>query len=381
MDRMDSLYGEDFGPFDGRIWFNCAHQGPMPRSAVAAALRAVRERTCPYLIQDDDFISVPRLLKDSLAQLIGARAEDIILGNSASYGLHALRNGLTWRAGDEVLVVQGDFPATIYPWLGLKEFGVRVRLLTPRGSCLSTGELASETTSSTRVLCVSWVNSLNGSVLDLSAIGEMCRERGIIFALNGSQGVGAFPIDVERQPIDALVSCGYKWLCGPYGTGFCWIKPELRNQLRPNQTYWLPQVWQKHELTDYTWKEERDSAAFDVFCTANFLNFMPWQASVDYLLRIGVPAIETHNRTLVEKLIGGLNRDKFHLISPETGASLSAIVVLSHVRRERNSDIHSTLGRAGIDIALRSDNLRFSLHLYNSLDEVSRAIAILNSVG
>lgn len=210
MDRMDSLYGEDFGPFDGRIWFNCAHQGPMPRSAVVAAQRAVCERTCPYLIQDDDFISVPRQLKHSLAQLIGARAEDIILGDSASYGLHVLRNGLTWRTADEVLVVQGDFPATIYAWLGLKEFGVRVRLLTPRGTCLSTGELASETTSSTRVRCVSWVNSLNGSVVDLSAIGEMCRERGIIFALNGSQGVGAFPIDVERQPIDALVSCGHQ---------------------------------------------------------------------------------------------------------------------------------------------------------------------------
>ena len=380
MDRMDSVYGHDFGPFDGRIWFNCAHQGPLPRLAVAAAQRAIHEKVSPHLIADDDFTDLPKELKSSLAQLIGASAEDIILGNSASYGLHALRNGLSWRTGDEVLVVQGDFPATIYPWLGLEQFGVRVRLLTPRGSCLTARELAAKTTSSSRVLCVSWINSFNGSVLDLAAIGDLCRERGIIFALNASQGLGALPIDVEQQPIDALVSCGYKWLCGPYGTGFCWIKPELRNQLRPNQTYWLPQVWQKHDLTDYTWNEERDSVAFDVFCTANFLNFMPWRASVDYLLRIGVPAIRDHNRTLVEKLIGELNQDKFHLISPDTGASQSAIVVVSHVRRQSNSDVHTSLAKAGIDIALRAGNLRFSLHLYNSLDEITRAVAILNSI-
>jgi cysteine desulfurase/selenocysteine lyase len=377
---MRSSYAKDFGRFSNRIWFNCAHQGPLPKAAVSAAQLAITQKISPCLIQDGDFTAVPHSLKASLACLIGAKVEDIILGNSTSYGLHVLRNGLPWSVGDEVLVVQGDFPATIYPWLGLQNDGVQVRLLAPRGPYLTADELEREVRPFTRLLCVSWVNSLNGSVLDFSSIGQICRKHGIIFVLNGSQGVGARQIKVEHEPIDALVSCGYKWLCGPYGTGFCWIKPELRNQLRPNQTYWLPQVWQQHELTDYTLKKETGSAAFDLFCTANFLNFIPWRASVDFLLGVGVEAIEQHNAALADSLISNINQDKFRLISPASTADRSAIVVLSHVRKEQNLQVYTRLAEAGIDIAFREGNLRSALHLYNTPDEVARAVEVLNSV-
>jgi cysteine desulfurase/selenocysteine lyase len=373
-----SSYADDYGPFGGRVWFNCAHQGPLSKAAISAAQQAIREKTSPHLIGDEEFTALPNKLKTSLAHLVGAPAEDIILGNSASYGLHLLRNGMTWNAGDEILALQGDFPATIYPWLGLRDSGVRVRLLSPRGNSLTADELAREIMPSTRLVCISWVNPFNGSVLELSAIGQLCRDRGIVFALNGSQGVGALQINVEREPIDVIVSCGYKWLCGPYGTGFCWIKPELRNRLRPAQTYWLPQVWGQSHLTDYIMKKDIGAAAFDVFCTANFLNFMPWLASIDYLLGVGIATIEEHNRALVEKLVSKIDKNKFCLVSPSDARS--AIVVISHVRRERNSEIHTSLAQAGIDIALRDGNLRFSLHLYNTLDEVIRTVTTLNSL-
>jgi selenocysteine lyase/cysteine desulfurase len=377
---MNPTYAEDFGTFDGRIWFNCAHQGPLPQVAVAAAEQAIRQKVTPHLIRDEDFNVVPNALKSSLARLVGAVPEDIILGNSASYGLHVLRNGIAWRSNDEILLVNGEFPATIYPWLGLQESGVRVRFLTPRGLALAPDELAREVTRSTRLLCVSWVNSFNGSVLDLGAVGRVCREHGVIFVVNGSQGVGALQINVGSEPIDALVSCGYKWLCGPYGTGFCWVKGELRNQLKPSQTYWLPHVWGQENLTDYKMREDIGSASFDVFCTANFLNFVPWQASTDYLLEVGIAEVEKHNRKLVEALVNGIEKAKYHLINASECSRQSAIVVVSHVVDQRNSKIHAALAKAGIDIALRNGNLRFSPHLYNTVDEVRRLVSVLNSV-
>jgi cysteine desulfurase/selenocysteine lyase len=370
----------DFGPFEGRAWFNCAHQGPLPRAAVSAAQRALRQKIRPYLIRDDDFSITPNALKASIGRLIGTRAEDIILGNSASYGMHVLRNGINWRSGDEVLLVNGDFPATIYPWLGLRDNGVRVRLLRPSGLSLTPDELEHEIASSTRMLCISWVNSFNGSILDVRAVGRLCRDHGVIFVLNGSQGVGAKQIDVNHEPIDALISCGYKWLCGPYGTGFCWIKPELRASIKPSQTYWLPQAWGRENLTDYSLKKDIGSAAFDVFCTANFFNFVPWQASIDYLLSIGISAIEKYNHELVCRLADGFSKTKYSLVSPTEHDSQSAIVVISHRNRERNSEIYSSLTRARIDIGLRNGNLRFSLHLYNTIDEVDKALSVMNAL-
>jgi cysteine desulfurase / selenocysteine lyase len=369
-----------FGPFDGRVWLNCAHEGPLPQTAAAAAREAIRQKVNPHLIRDADFLDAPKSLKASLARMIGANPGDVILGNSASYGLHVLRNGIQWRAGDEVLIVNGDFPATIHPWLGLQDDKVRVRLLEPSGLSLTVEELSREVTPATRLFCVSWVNSFNGSVLDIRAFGRFCRQRGIIFVVNASQGIGALKLDVQCEPIDALVSCGYKWLCGPYGTGFCWITPDLRNQLRPAQTYWLPHVWGQNNLQDYSIKKGLGTPAFDIFCTANFLNFIPWQASIEYLLSIGLTAIEAHNRSLVEKLANGSTKTKYRLLSPANEASRSAILSVSHVDRRRNSEIHVALATAGIDIALRNGDLRFSPHIYNTLDEADRAVAVLNSI-
>ena len=61
----------------------------------------------------------------------------------------------------------------------------------------------------------------------------------MLFVVNASQALGACPIDVSATPVDAVVACGYKWLCGPYGTGFAWLHPDLLDRLRPQQAYWL----------------------------------------------------------------------------------------------------------------------------------------------
>ncbi len=202
----------DFGPFGGRAWLNCAHQGPLPRIAAAAVERAISWKIQPSRIEDDMFLSVPLRLKQELGALVGADPDEIILGNSASYGLHILANGYRFRAGDEVLLTHGDFPADIFPWLRLRN-GVVTRLVNPHAGIITPNELRDQFTPATRLFCTAWVNSFNGHVLDVAGVAEVCKEYGITFILNGSQGIGAREFDVKCMGVDALVSCGYKWLC------------------------------------------------------------------------------------------------------------------------------------------------------------------------
>jgi selenocysteine lyase/cysteine desulfurase len=131
-----------FGSFDGRIWLNTAHQGPLPRPAVAAAAHAAALKVAPHRIADGAFDRVPERLRALLAGLVGSPPDQIVLGNSTSYGLHLVANGLPWRAGDEVLVLAGDYPATVLPWQRLSDRGVTTTALQPAGDLLTGGELA-----------------------------------------------------------------------------------------------------------------------------------------------------------------------------------------------------------------------------------------------
>jgi selenocysteine lyase/cysteine desulfurase len=370
--------GDAFGPFDGNVWLDCAHQGPLPAPARRAALLAIEQKTAPHRIADASFAAVPRSLKHGLAALIGAATDEIVLGNSTTYGLHLLAHGLPLQAGDEVLLVAGDFPATVYPWLARRRDGVRTRLLRPAGPVVTAEDVERALRPRTRVLCTSWVFSLSGWAAEIAAIGRLCRQRGVTFVVNASQALGARPLAVRDVAVDALVCCGFKWLCGPYATGFAWIRPELRDTLTYEQPYWLAHLdGGLDRAAGYELREDLGAAAFDVFGTANFLSFMPWDAAVRHLLAIGVDRIAAHDQALVDRLLEGVDRDVFAISSPLDGGERSTLVFLAPRERHRAAELHARLAAAGVSAALRGDSLRFAPHLYNAAADIDQALEAL----
>ncbi len=371
---------DGFGPFEGRVWLNVAHQGPLPKVARAALRDVAEQKAAPHLIRDEDFFEVPSAVKRSLAPFIGVPPPEIILGNSTTYGLHLLSHGVQWRDGDEVLLVDGDFPATVVPWLWLRERGVRIRFLRPRVRPLDPAQLAQEISTHTRLFCTSWVFSFTGETIDIAALGKVCREREVFFVLNGTQGVGARPVDVTRLPVDALVSCGFKWLCGPYATGFCWIAPKLLEVLDYHQDYWLAQMTQTDLAREGGYELRRDSGPdrYDVFGTANFFNFVPWQAALELLAEVGVEAIAEHDQRLVEIIVAELDGSpRLHVVTPVSGPARSAIVIVTHADPSRNEDLYKVLRDRGIDVALRAGQIRLSPHLHNGEDDIHAALRLL----
>lgn len=374
-------YAQDFGPFDGRVWLNTAHQGALPRVAVEAAKAALEQKIRPHLLRDEDFFEVPKTLKAALGKLIGAVPEDIVLGNSTTYGLDLLANGMRWQRGDEVLVVDGDFPANVLPWSVLRDDGVTVRFIKAPGEVVEPTQLALEISPRTRLFCTSWVNSFNGHAVDVDGLGQVCRQNRVTFVLNAAQALGARVLDVQNSPMDAVTCCGFKWLCGPYATGFCWLAPELRESLTIRHAYWLTMQAGKplDKMRDYSLRNDRGACAWDVFCTANFLNFVPWTAAVEYLLQVGPANIARYDEGLVTQVLQDLDEDRFELISPRTGPERSTLIV---VRPRKTGDAgiwHERLSSARIDVALREGNLRISPHLHNSHEDVVTLVRALTS--
>jgi cysteine desulfurase / selenocysteine lyase len=230
------------------------------------------------------------------------------------------------------------------------------------------------------VLALTWVDSFTGHSADLHALGEVCRSAGVLSTVNASQAIGARALDVRQTPVDAVACCGYKWLCGPYGTGFTWPHPNLLAQLRPQHAYWLAMQAGRglDRMRDYTLRDDLGVRAFDTFCLANFLDVLPWTAAVELILKAGVAAIAAHDQRLVDQILAGLDLDRYQLISPAAGPSRSTLVVLKPtdgIAKQR----HQQLTAAGVDTALREGNLRLCPHLFNSSEDITRALEVLHS--
>ena len=368
---------------DGFVWLNTAHQGVLPDAAVPALEQALAWKRAPFHLTGQRFGETAEGLRATLARLLDADADDVALANAASYGLHVLAHAMLWAAGDEILLVARDFPSNHLPWTLLEDRGVATRVLRPAGGAPTAEEVAAALSPRTRLVCLSWVFSFTGHVTDLAAVGEVCRARGVAFAVNASQGLGAMPLSVRDLPVDALVSVGFKWLRGPYGTGLLWLHPRFRRTLRPTKRYWLAVMDERdlsRETLDLDTAEDGTARAYDVFGTASFFNTLPWQAAVEHLLAIGVDAVARANRHLVQRLLDGLDRRVFDVLSPEDGAQRSALVYLRHREAERNPAIAAALADQRIFIASRAGALRVAPHHHNSEADIDRLLSALHAL-
>lgn len=374
-----------FGPFDNHTWLNCAHQGPIPRVAAEAAKEAISWKQQPFELTVERFSGVPLILKENLAKLINAPTEEVILANSASYGMHLLANGLPLQAGDEILLTRGDFPSVILPWLGLEKRGIHIRYVDPANQVLTPDELQGALSPKTRLFCATWVHSFSGRAIDLEGIGTVCKENGVMFIANTTQAIGARPFDTQTMPVDAITNVGFKWLCGPYGTGFCWIRKSILETMTYNQSYWLSM-----QTSDDLGKPTQtvslpdgppSSKTYDTFGTANFFNYVPWTASIKLLLDIGIDHISRHDQSLVQHLIDNLDTTRYQLLSPNAGQSRSTLTLISHRQPDKNQEIYDALKRHNFHIAFRRGNLRIAPHIYNTREDIERILVLLERLG
>jgi cysteine desulfurase / selenocysteine lyase len=375
-------YSRDFELEKGQVWLNAASEGPIPTVSANALREAITWKLSPHRLTIPMFGQVPLKLKKSIAQLISVSSDDVILGNSATYGLHLLANGLPLKSGDEILLMQNDFPTDILPWLHLTKKGVVVKQLKGVGDVLTTDEVKSHLNANVKVVCLPYIHTFSGYGLDIEAIGKLCRQKNITFIVNIAQAAGAFPLDIGRMPIDAVIGAGYKWLLGPYGTGFCWMTSKLRETLDYPQAYWISLMDEKSlASTDaLSLKDDHSSRRYDVFGTANFFNYVPWTASIDYLNSIGLGNVWKHNQELVSMVLEGLTANNFKILSPTAKNQITNIVVFSHQDPSKNFKLFEALKEKGIHLAFWKNKLRIAPHIYNTRKDIEEFVWALKKL-
>jgi cysteine desulfurase/selenocysteine lyase len=304
------------------------------------------------------------------ARLINAPShDDVYFVPSTTHGISVVAEGFPWKPGDNVVLAAEEYPANQYPWMNLAHRGVEVRSVPSRGSRLHIDDLRAAMNDRTRVLTVSSVEFASGFRNDLDAIGELCRERGVFFFVDAIQSLGAFPLDVQKTPIDALSADGHKWMLGPEGAGFGYVRREWVERLHPIGVGAFSVVRPLEFSTiDFTLKPHAGRWEGGAM---NLPGITALGASLELLLNTGIANVERRVVALTDYLCDRAVSLGWSVFSSREPREKSGIVSLVHPTLSANDVMHRCF-HAGVVVRNRADRVRVSPHAYNTEGEIDR---------
>jgi cysteine desulfurase/selenocysteine lyase len=380
---LESLRVREY-PWEARgdaIHFDHAAVGPLPQRTRDALEAYGLKRAEPHRLGAEDFFPVLDRARDLAARLIGASAAEIVLTTNTSWGVNLAAYALPLGAGDVVLGSHGEFPANVYPWMAAaKARGFTFELLPMADGAPDEEAVMRRIAADPRVkgVALSWVSFFSGARIDLDRIGAACRARGIWFAVDAIQGLGALDLDVARTPIDIL-SCGaQKWLCSPWGSGFAYVRSGLVGALEPPAAGWLSQASAGDfgRFLDYDPAWHPEARRFEVG-TIPYQDIVGMNASLELFHELGLSRIEAHVRSLADRMIAwATSRSGVRLLTPRAPDRRAGIVAV--VTADVDGDSRR-LRAARVTHSVREGAIRLAPHFHNTLGEVDRVLGVLGT--
>ena len=375
---VEALRAREFPGVREVSYLNAATMGPIPERARRAVEAYGLRRSRPHELTGDDFDGVMDRARAAAARLIGAGPDEIALGPSTSWGLNVAAHALPAEPGKVIVTTDREFPANVYAWMRQHARGLKLELVPTdaRGypdeerllERLARGDVA--------IFALSAVQFANGFVADLPRFARFCAEHGIWFVVDGIQALGQIPVDVRAAGIDVLACGGHKWLCGPFGSGFVYVRRELIPAMEPFLVGWMgmPASLDLTRVLAYEYEFLPDARRFEA-ANQGFQDIAGFSESVELLLEAGVERIAEHQRDILEPLVDWLQGGR-------------EAMLLSDLRPDRRSGILSfrppaadsvyrALREAGVFCGFREGAIRIAAHLYNNADDVERVVRVL----
>ncbi len=303
-----------------------------------------------------------------IAEFIGGRGEEIALLRNTGDGATVIAQGLDLAPGDEVITAANEFGANAYPWLALRERGVRVSLIDAPRERMTPGVLRRTMTSRTKLVSVSWVTFDDGYRHDLAALAEVAHAGGALFVVDAIQGLGAFPLDVDATGVDAVYAGGAKWLMALQGVSFLWLRASLLDRVALRLPGWRSarDMW---NFLDYAQPPAPDASRYEGG-TVNILGALSLATSIGVLASGGIERIGEHVLALTDRLEEGLRARGYSVVGDRTSDAVkSGIVTFTRAGADPVA-LGKRLGEAKIVTTFRRGGVRVSPHGHNTADDI-----------
>ena len=352
-----------------KIYLNSCSQGALSldvEQGMLEYLRSWHRHGSPWDIWVDQYESG----RGHFAQLIGAEPEEVALVASASAGVNALASALSFKQRNKVVLGEFEFPTMGHIWLAQRPRGAEVTFVRAENNRIRVEAYDALVDKNTLIVPLTHMCFMNGFRSPVAEITKIAHDRGALVLLDDYQDSGTRPIDVKAMQVDAYVSGTLKYLLGPPGLAFMYVRKSIAESLVPTVTGWFGQ---------------RNPFAFDVRLldpapgarrfesgTPPIPTIYGAIAGVKLLQEYGLQDVADQIRILTNALICGALELGIQIKTPLD--SVGPLVVLQSKDAE---GLVRLFAKEGVVCSSRHDGLRISFHAYNTLDEVKFVLGLL----
>jgi selenocysteine lyase/cysteine desulfurase len=318
----------------------------------------------------DEWVVAYEALRSEFARFINAEPDEVAIVTSASAGINPIASALSFDKRNRVVMSEYEFPTMGHIWLAQQPRGAEVEFLPGVDNCVPAESYERAIDDRTCIVPLTQVSFLNGFRSDIAAVTRIAHANGALVFLDGYQDCGTRPFDVKALDVDFFVTGTLKYMLGPPGLGFLYVRRELVEQLTPTVTSWMSQrdvfAFRTQHL-DLAPAARRFEGG-----TPPIPNIYQARPALDLLVRTGMENVAAQIERLTRAFLQGA-RD-FGIESKTPANSVGPLVVL------RANDAAALIGKLterGILASARHDGVRFAFHVYNTMDDVHTALGAL----
>lgn len=331
-------------------------------------------------------VATPEMLRRSAASLgrmLGTGRENIFFGLDTSQVYSVFSAGLKLESGDNVILPEGGWMANRFAWQVRESEGIELKYVRPRRGGIQPEDVAAACDGRTRAVCLTLVESATGFMLDAAAIGQICGERGLWFAVDATQAGGVMPIDVESMGIDFLAANDYKWMMNFCGTGYGYVSPRLRGRLVQKAAGWMSDT----DRAD-TAKERltlREDAGRYEFGYPNAPGVYGLGLAAEQYMALGGGKIRAYIFGLIDRLLTGIQGIPGVTCASSLEEKNRSAIILLRIAPELGLSAQN-LAEAGIcaPFSQSADGaqwMRLSVHYYNNTEDIDKLIDVFRRGG
>ncbi|MFW9903635.1 MAG: aminotransferase class V-fold PLP-dependent enzyme [Candidatus Thorarchaeota archaeon] len=324
-------------------------------------------------LDEEKEVMVYENLRKEGSHLLNCNPEDIAVFNSVSEALNSIAWSLELEEEKGKLVsTEIEFPSVSYPLIRIAEKkDITVKMIKAKNWNISLDNILREIDETTKVIFITHVEFLTGQQHNIKKITEHAHNFGSLVVVDGIQAAGYIPLDVRKAGVDVYITGSYKWLLAPFGTAIAYISKELYDILTPAFVGWRSSenMW---DFNAVELKYPPTAMKFE-YSTSAYGVKIGLAESIRYLRTIGINNIYNHNMKLVKLLIDELRKIKnVNIVTPEEKGSIITFTIRDKDLRKVGEQLKE-LNRP-IEVSIRQNMMRISLHVYNTEEDVMHFI-------